>query len=324
MITFTAGIKSSVEALIAVDDIRLDLGTCPETGSCDFEEDKCAWVDGKGDYTWVRKSGNSFIKDEIRPSIDKTLGTGDGYYVFINTINKQPGKLANLESELFRATDKALCLNFYYYLKRRQENGTLLVIRKDENGTESIVWRLQTPVGNGWMKGSVALKPTASKTRFQAIFRAILGSSGFFAIDDIRIRVGEAYCHTSPSGADPGFKSLPEEGTSVSSNIFEITENQDIESQKQQPALHSSSILKTTSSYYSWLNDQGVSKRRRKGSLKKVMERVFDKNVNKILQFAKEMEERNYQDNRDFREKILEAEKEKHRLLKAIAKASDK
>ncbi|KFM80455.1 Apical endosomal glycoprotein, partial [Stegodyphus mimosarum] len=311
-ITFTAGIQSSVEALIAIDDVTFDVGTCPETGSCDFEEDKCTWTDGKGDYTWVRKSGNSYVKDEIGPSIDKTLETEDGYYVVISARNKQPGKLANLESELFRATDKPLCLNFYFYsygweLETSGTFGTLLVVKKDENGEESIIWRLQTSMGKRWMKGTVSLKPRTSDTRYQAIFRVILGSYGFFAIDDIRVRAGQTHCRTSPSNADPALNGLSEEDTSVSPNVVEITENQDIETQKQQPTMHSSSVLPTTSSYYSSFNDQSVSKRRRKGSLKKAFESVLGKNVDKILQFAKEMEERNYQDNRDFREKILEA-----------------
>ncbi|XP_035225789.1 MAM and LDL-receptor class A domain-containing protein 1-like isoform X4 [Stegodyphus dumicola] len=204
-ITFTAGLKSSVEALIAIDDVRFDVGTCPETGSCDFEEDKCAWVDGEGDYTWVRKSGKSLLEDEIGPSSDKTLGTRDGYYVVISTEKEQPVKLANLESELFRATNNSLCLNFYYY-SYGWDVGTLLVVRKDENGTESIVWRLQDSTTEyRWMKGTVSLNPRSSETRFQAVFRAILGSPGFFAIDDIRVRAGETHCHTSPSRADPAF-----------------------------------------------------------------------------------------------------------------------
>ncbi|XP_035225787.1 MAM and LDL-receptor class A domain-containing protein 1-like isoform X2 [Stegodyphus dumicola] len=202
-ITFTAGLKSSVEALIAIDDVRFDVGTCPETGSCDFEEDKCAWVDGEGDYTWVRKSGKSLLEDEIGPSSDKTLGTRDGYYVVISTEKEQPVKLANLESELFRATNNSLCLNFYYY-SYGWDVGTLLVVRKDENGTESIVWRLQDSTTEyRWMKGTVSLNPRSSETR--AVFRAILGSPGFFAIDDIRVRAGETHCHTSPSRADPAF-----------------------------------------------------------------------------------------------------------------------
>ncbi|XP_035213735.1 MAM and LDL-receptor class A domain-containing protein 1-like, partial [Stegodyphus dumicola] len=205
-ITFTAGIKSDVPALIAVDDIKLVPGNCPEAGSCDFEEGKCTWVDGAGDYNWVRKSGKSYVNKETGPDADKTLETGDGNYVVVSTKGKTPGGVANLESEFFPPGGKGLCLNFYYYMKG-QNVGKLAVVRKEENITESTIWLLKTPTGQQWNKGAVLLKPSILNN--QVIFRATIGAEkdGFFAIDDIKVRAGEK-CDLTPAIADPRYEAM--------------------------------------------------------------------------------------------------------------------
>ncbi|GIY15556.1 MAM and LDL-receptor class A domain-containing protein 2 [Caerostris extrusa] len=53
-IQFTAGLNTPVEALVAIDDIKLFSGNCPEAELPDLEEDKCAdrW---QGQYNWIRK-----------------------------------------------------------------------------------------------------------------------------------------------------------------------------------------------------------------------------------------------------------------------------
>ncbi|XP_035228477.1 MAM and LDL-receptor class A domain-containing protein 1-like [Stegodyphus dumicola] len=205
-IAFTAGIKSNLPALVAVDDIKLFPGSCPEAGSCDFEEGKCTWVDGDGNYTWIRKRGNSKANRETGPSIDNTLGTGNGNYVVVSTNDKTPGGTADLESEVFPPGGKDLCLSFYYYLKG-QNVGKLAVVRKEGNMSESVIWLLKTPMGNRWNKAAVSLKPSALNN--QVVFRAIIGTEkdGFFAVDDIRIRAGEK-CDLTPPAADPRYEAL--------------------------------------------------------------------------------------------------------------------
>lgn len=51
-----------------------------------------------------------------------------GYYVVLNTRNKNAGSEANLESEIFPAGDSELCLSFYYQMSG-DNAGTLKVIQ---------------------------------------------------------------------------------------------------------------------------------------------------------------------------------------------------
>ncbi|GFQ79715.1 MAM and LDL-receptor class A domain-containing protein 2 [Trichonephila clavata] len=56
---FTAFIESSKEVVVAIDDVKLIPGRCPETGFCDFEEDICSWKYGEGQYKWDRIRASS-------------------------------------------------------------------------------------------------------------------------------------------------------------------------------------------------------------------------------------------------------------------------
>ncbi|GBN97447.1 hypothetical protein AVEN_227974-1, partial [Araneus ventricosus] len=75
---FVAGIDSQANVVLAIDDIKLVTGNCPEAGFCDFEEDKCTWKDGPDLYNWVRKTGRAGTTSETGPDIDNTLKTVNG------------------------------------------------------------------------------------------------------------------------------------------------------------------------------------------------------------------------------------------------------
>ncbi|KAG8171560.1 hypothetical protein JTE90_016085, partial [Oedothorax gibbosus] len=115
-IQFTSMIKSTMQASVAIDDVKLFAGKCPEAGSCDFEDDKCSWLDGDDQYNWVRKTGISTTNGEIGPARDKTKDSPDGSYVVFSTIGKDPGAQASLESEYLPAEGDALCVSFYYQM----------------------------------------------------------------------------------------------------------------------------------------------------------------------------------------------------------------
>ncbi|KAF8778577.1 MAM and LDL-receptor class A domain-containing [Argiope bruennichi] len=203
---FIAGIDSQTEAVLALDDIKLVTGNCPEAGFCDFEEDKCGWKDGPNLYNWLRKTGRAGTNSEIGPSMDNTLKTADGNYVVFSTKNKNPGSEANLESEFFQPNDKDVCLSFFYYMSGK-DLGTLKVIRREENITETTLWLMTNDQGNMWKRGMAVLKPSILYN--QVVFRGITGKgrNGFMALDDIRIRAGEK-CELLPPEADPRFEAV--------------------------------------------------------------------------------------------------------------------
>ncbi|XP_055943864.1 MAM and LDL-receptor class A domain-containing protein 2-like isoform X2 [Argiope bruennichi] len=203
---FIAGIDSQTEAVLALDDIKLVTGNCPEAGFCDFEEDKCGWKDGPNLYNWLRKTGRAGTNSEIGPSMDNTLKTADGNYVVFSTKNKNPGSEANLESEFFQPNDKDVCLSFFYYMSGK-DLGTLKVMRREENITETTLWLMTNDQGNMWKRGMAVLKPSILYN--QVVFRGITGKgrNGFMALDDIRIRAGEK-CELLPPEADPRFEAV--------------------------------------------------------------------------------------------------------------------
>ncbi|CAL1296566.1 unnamed protein product [Larinioides sclopetarius] len=203
---FVAGINTQAEVVLSIDDIKLVTGNCPEAGFCDFEENKCNWKDGSSLYNWVRKTGGSKTNSEIGPSIDNTLKTADGNYVVFSTKNKNPGSEANLESEFFPPNDKEMCLTFFYYLSGK-DLGTLKVVRREENTTESTLWLMNEDQGNMWKRGMAVLKPSLLYN--QVVFRGVTGKgrNGFMALDDIRIRSGEN-CQLLPPEADPRFEAV--------------------------------------------------------------------------------------------------------------------
>ncbi|GIY45281.1 MAM and LDL-receptor class A domain-containing protein 2, partial [Caerostris extrusa] len=104
--------------------------------------------------------------------------------------DKKAGSEANLMSEIFPPGKTAYCLTFYYAMKG-EELGTLKVMRKEENITETTLWLMKGDQGNAWIKGMAILKPSVLYN--QVVFRGITGKgkSGYMALDDIRIRSGE-------------------------------------------------------------------------------------------------------------------------------------
>nr|XP_042901434.1 MAM and LDL-receptor class A domain-containing protein 1-like [Parasteatoda tepidariorum] len=205
-IQFTAGLQTPVESIAALDDVKLIAGNCPEAGFCDFEQSKCSWVDGVGDYNWIRKTPSSWSNNEIGPDEDNTLKTDDGNYMVFNTKYKKAGSTASLESEYFPPSKISYCISFYYYMKG-SGLGTLKVNVKQENFTEASVWTLKDEQGDMWKQGKTILKPSLMYTR--VVFQGITGkgTNAYMALDDIRIRSGET-CNLTPPTADPRYEAI--------------------------------------------------------------------------------------------------------------------
>ena len=70
---------------LAIDDYRLYDFACQPLGSCDFEENTCSWKNAEKDvdFNWVRMRGST-PSDGTGPSVDHTLGTPYGTYIFLD------------------------------------------------------------------------------------------------------------------------------------------------------------------------------------------------------------------------------------------------
>lgn len=107
-----AGVEYSYMAL---DDISLQDGPCPQPGSCDFETGLCGWSHlpwpSLGGYSWDWSSGATPSRYP-QPSVDHTLGTEAGHFAFFETSVLGPGgQAAWLRSEPLPATTVS-CLRF--------------------------------------------------------------------------------------------------------------------------------------------------------------------------------------------------------------------
>lgn len=70
---------TTVTGDIALDDIFIHDGQCPQAGYCDFEQDFCTWANMKqtDDFDFVRFKGST-SSSSTGPTTDHTVGTAQG------------------------------------------------------------------------------------------------------------------------------------------------------------------------------------------------------------------------------------------------------
>ena len=76
---FVGTVGSTGQGDIAVDDVEITIGSCPQAGYCDFEDGFCSWTNEAAldDLDFVRGNGATDSL-ETGPSFDHTKGTSDG------------------------------------------------------------------------------------------------------------------------------------------------------------------------------------------------------------------------------------------------------
>ncbi|XP_074916785.1 apical endosomal glycoprotein [Chelonoidis abingdonii] len=176
---------------VALDDLHLKAGSCPEPGSCDFESDTCGWTSPSdltlSSYAWGWRSGAS-----LGPKVDHTLGTTAGHYVYFDASVLGPrGNTAWLLSEHLPATMGA-CLRFWYHMHFPEHfySGELRVKLYSMAG-ELTVWCARGHQGHGWRNRTISVQNTME---FQIVFEVANGkwpAGGTIALDDITYHAGE-------------------------------------------------------------------------------------------------------------------------------------
>uniref|UniRef100_A0A8C3D5M3 Uncharacterized protein n=1 Tax=Corvus moneduloides TaxID=1196302 RepID=A0A8C3D5M3_CORMO len=190
---------------IALDDLHVSDGACPEPASCDFEQDTCGWSSPSDprlhSLAWGWKSGVALAKYPS-PEQDHTLGTRNGHYVHFDTsVLGARGTSALLESPpLPAATDS--CLRFWYHMDIAEHlsSGELRVTLHGAAGQRT-VWSVAGHRSRGW-QGAVV--PVQSPGEFQ-VSGATLGwpVEGTVALDDI-VYSARGGCHSSPESPVEG------------------------------------------------------------------------------------------------------------------------
>ncbi|NXL68291.1 AEGP protein, partial [Chordeiles acutipennis] len=200
-VTFEAVGAGGDHGYIALDDLHVSDGACPEPGSCDFEWDTCGWSSPSDprlhSFAWGWKSGVPLAKYPS-PEQDHTLGTRDGHYVHFDTsVLGTGGTSARLESQHLPAAADS-CLRFWYHMDIPEHLacGELRVMLHSVVG-HRMVWSVVGHRSRGWRGGVV---PVQSPSEFQIIFEMTTRRwpmEGTVALDDIVYSSGGG-CHSSP------------------------------------------------------------------------------------------------------------------------------
>ncbi|NWS25382.1 AEGP protein, partial [Polioptila caerulea] len=186
---------------IALDDLHVSDGACPEPASCDFEQDTCGWSSPSDphlhSFAWGWKSGITLTKYP-GPEQDHTLGTRNGHYMHFDTsVLGARSTSALLESPPLPAVTDS-CLRFWYHMDipEHLSSGELRVMLHGSAGQRT-VWSVAGHRSRGW-QGAVV--PVQSPSEFQISFEITTRRwpmEGTVALDDIMYstRVG---CRSSP------------------------------------------------------------------------------------------------------------------------------
>uniref|UniRef100_A0A663NEH0 MAM domain containing 4 n=1 Tax=Athene cunicularia TaxID=194338 RepID=A0A663NEH0_ATHCN len=208
-VIFEAVGAGSNQGYIALDDLHVSDGPCPEPASCDFEQDMCGWSSPSDPhlqgFAWGWKSGVPLAKYP-GPEQDHTLGTKNGHYMHFDTSVLGPGgTTARLESQHLPAAADS-CLQFWYHMDipEHLSCGELRVMLHGMAGQRTL-WSVAGHRSWGWQSGMV---PVRNPSEFQIIFEITTQKwpiEGTVALDDIVYSTGGG-CHSSlevPSPAEP-------------------------------------------------------------------------------------------------------------------------
>ncbi|BFZ04222.1 hypothetical protein BsWGS_07261 [Bradybaena similaris] len=198
-IVFEARSRYADQGDIALDDISMTPGTCasvtptPAAGTfsstCSFETPTiCGYrQDNDDDFDWTRNSGDT-ITPNTGPSVDHTLQTAAGYYMYVDTSYPiKAGEKARLESWQIPASPSSpMCVSFWYSMFGITM-GTLNIYIKNNNGLGSPVFTRKDNQGMGWKEATISVPPTTYG--FSVVFEAVVGNNVYseIAIDDVTI-----------------------------------------------------------------------------------------------------------------------------------------
>ncbi|XP_036360425.1 MAM and LDL-receptor class A domain-containing protein 1-like isoform X2 [Octopus sinensis] len=170
---------------IALDDIKILIGSCPEINECDFEEvDICGFEQGTTDkFNWTRGSHSTARRSG--PQSDHTYKSFYGHYMYLNTEKHTKDDHAHLYTPQYPATQTERCLSFWYYMDGTYEDKINVYLYQNNKITTKL-WFIQTSQGPHWRLATVSIN---SQTPFQVLFEGIRGynSRVIIALDDVKV-----------------------------------------------------------------------------------------------------------------------------------------
>ncbi|XP_077864148.1 MAM and LDL-receptor class A domain-containing protein 1-like [Saccoglossus kowalevskii] len=171
---------------IALDDVMLYSGSCPPREKCGFESsDWCGYEnDPKNDFDWTDTKASDHHSGL---GYDVTTGTGEGYYMYVDTDGGAVGETGRLRSPKHAATKgDASCITFWYHIEGDDES-ELRVYIDTLNGTLiGPIWSTHFDQGAFWHIGAIH---HVTLQDHHIVFEVEIGSTGLhdISIDDVKI-----------------------------------------------------------------------------------------------------------------------------------------
>nr|XP_002737275.1 PREDICTED: MAM and LDL-receptor class A domain-containing protein C10orf112-like [Saccoglossus kowalevskii] len=152
---------------------------------CDFEDDICGLTVKEN---WQRHRGYTETSN-TGPSTDRTKGTEEGYYFYMDATTLPTYETATFRTRVFDST-RASCLHFSYYMYGKDCGYLRVYLKEMVSNTTTVVWKRWFDQGKQWLPVDVNIRTTES---YQLIFEADSSISynmdeGDIALDDIVIR----------------------------------------------------------------------------------------------------------------------------------------
>ncbi|XP_077471884.1 MAM and LDL-receptor class A domain-containing protein 1 isoform X3 [Stigmatopora argus] len=172
---------------IAVDDISLVLGACPDSDLCDFEDGNCNWQQkSDDDADWIRQSGAT-PNPNTGPDGDHSTNTTLGHYFYLPSSDRDiSGQTAAMSSPLYHP-GKAACVQMWYHMYGRSV-GTLNVYQESEHGVRALIFSQSGDQRNLWRFAQAAFLPWVQPYRL-VVEGVKVGPSeeGDMAFDDVTV-----------------------------------------------------------------------------------------------------------------------------------------
>jgi hypothetical protein len=186
------------DGFVYLDDIEVSFKECQPLGSCNFEEGYCGFTNLLSETNWIILSGEFSSNSMLSvPSVDHTLVSPLGHFIYLDTTFNKPGAKAQLESEVISDyMNSSQCVLFY--VKTKDNVATLNINRRNKlNGQIENMFNFNGYQSDYWVKKEVQLvnastgSASISSYPYSFIIEGIVGESkGQLAVDDVMLYGG--------------------------------------------------------------------------------------------------------------------------------------
>ena len=156
-------------------------------GDCDFENSTCQYVDiSDGDIQWSRIQAGSSING---PTVDSTLGTPYGYYLYINDNNNTVDfyDFATIQLKQFLKPCSATCeLEFYYHMLGYSDDLDIYLLT--DNRKYTLIGELYGDFGDKWNRMIIPIGRVSKPFKLEFEGLRFDDSKFDLSIDDIKLK----------------------------------------------------------------------------------------------------------------------------------------